>query len=375
MAHLRLIASFALALAAPLALPAAAQTPPAPPRPPRLFQVPGDFPSIQRAIDESRHGDTVLVAPGRYYENIRFNGKAILLTSRFMTSRDPKDIEATILDGSRPKHPDTASVVMFVKQEDTTSVLQGFTITGGKGTVWLDAKDHMRFREGGGILCELSAPIIQFNHIQDNEAVDLTGVQSAGGGGIRAGYAEPVLRNNVVRRNRGRYGAGVVLFLCAATVHNNLIAGNVGGEDFGGSGLWVVAPLSRRLGNRVEYNTIVNNVATREGVKEPKVMNGLAGGVWTTGVRIEFRNNIVFGNTQGNGDQFDFTPNAPLALGLNLVQGGINGAPASAGGTVLKVDPRFVDTARFELKPDSPAGRGADQLGAYGGPGAARLLP
>ena len=40
-------------------------------------------------------------------------------------------------------HPDTASVVMFVIREDSAAVLQGFTITGGNGTVWLDAKDHL----------------------------------------------------------------------------------------------------------------------------------------------------------------------------------------------------------------------------------------
>jgi hypothetical protein len=50
----------------------------------------------------------------------------------------------------------------------------------------------------------------------------------------------------------------------------------------------------------------------------------------------------------------------------NVVQGG---APGS--GNVDK-DPRFAETARFTLAPDSPAKQGAIELGAYGGAGALR---
>lgn len=261
----------------------------------RVLEVPAQYPTIQLAIDSAKRGDTVLVAPGRYFENIRFKGKGIVVTSRFAQSHDLADIEQTIIDGSRPAHPDTASVVMFINTEDSTAVLQGFTITGGRGTVWLDLKDHKYFREGGGVLCELSAPVIRFNYIIDNEAVEIRDdVVSAGGGGIRCGYGEPTIANNVIRGNRGRYGAGVVLFLCAATVRNNIIAENVGGEAFGESGLWVVMPLSRRLANVVEYNTIANN---RADLGQPKAgtWQGLAGGVLTGGVRLVFRNNIVWG--------------------------------------------------------------------------------
>ncbi len=59
----------------------------------------GDFASIQEAIDASVDGDEIIVHPGTYYENVRFNGKNITLRSE-----DPTDwgaVEKTIIDGSR----------------------------------------------------------------------------------------------------------------------------------------------------------------------------------------------------------------------------------------------------------------------------------
>jgi hypothetical protein len=342
---------------------------------PRVLRVPAQYGSIQLAIDSAKRGDTVLVAPGRYFENIRLKGRSIVLTSTFARTRNPADIAATIIDGSRPGHPDTASVVRIVNLEDSTTVIQGFTITGGKGTVWLDAKAKHDYREGGGILCELSSPTIRFNVIENNEAVDVgPGISSAGGGGIRCGYAEPTIENNVIRGNRARYGAGVVLFHSASIVRNNLIVDNSGGEDYGGAGLWIAFSLSHRLVTEVEHNTIAYNHATAGSSTQKGPMKGLAGGVWTSFTTLVFRNNIVWGNTQTAGDQFDFQLGTPLRLGRNIVQGGINGGPPV--GETLQLDPRFADLRRFEVEGDSPARRaGRVELGAYSGPGSSRLLP
>ena len=86
----------------------------------RIRHVPAEYRTIQEAIDSAEPGDTVLVAPGRYVENIRFGGKGIVVASEYLLTRDPRLIPRTIIDGSRPKHPDSASVVMMVEQEDTT---------------------------------------------------------------------------------------------------------------------------------------------------------------------------------------------------------------------------------------------------------------
>ena len=42
---------------------------------------PADFNSIQEAINSSQDGDSIVVEPGTYYENVVFNNKAVTLTS------------------------------------------------------------------------------------------------------------------------------------------------------------------------------------------------------------------------------------------------------------------------------------------------------
>ena len=106
-----------------------------------------DFETIQAGIDAAVDGDTVLVAAGEYIitEPITFQGKAITVQS------EARADETTIRMGT-PADTRRGSVVIFENNETETSVLDGFTLTGGKGC-WVASEDKWL---GGGIYFDAS---------------------------------------------------------------------------------------------------------------------------------------------------------------------------------------------------------------------------
>ena len=73
-----------------------------------VLTVPAKYPSIQAAIDSAVPGDTVLVAPGRYYENIRYKGKGIVVASQFARTRNARTSSARSLTAVGPRTPTPA---------------------------------------------------------------------------------------------------------------------------------------------------------------------------------------------------------------------------------------------------------------------------
>jgi hypothetical protein len=308
----------------------------------KINRVPADFVNIQSAVNASSNGDTVVVYPGTYYENVILRGKKIVLTSRFYETSDVHFISSTIINGSQPLSADTASCVLVINGEDSTMILQGFTITGGKGTAWLDEHGAGKYREGGGILVAHSSPIIKNNLITNNKAVDITGVTSTGGGGIRAGDGNPSILNNVMTQNRGRYGGALVLNFTGASVKNNIFYNNFGGEDYGGGTIWMNHPGS--YGKVIENNTIVANAANGGGIYE-----------WS-GSSVIVRNNIIWGNTSSSALQLSVR--AGTLVTYCTVQGGW------AGAGNINIDPQFSDSL-FNLMNTSPCIDAGDSSQMY----------
>jgi hypothetical protein len=338
--------------------------------------VPIDQPTIQSAINISSDGDTVVVNPGRYFENIIFRGKEIVLTSKYYEENDTSFITSTIIDGSSPVNADSASVVRIVDNEDSTTVLQGFTITGGTGTKWTDEHGAGVYREGGGILIALSSPTIKHNIIINNTVAITGGVSSSGGGGIRAGDGNLKILNNVITQNTGRYGAGIVLNYTGALVRNNIITQNSGGQDYGGGALWM---------NHDGPNgkTIENNTFTWNNVQQAIY-------VWEGTSTIS--NCIIYADSTVSTVQIGVRSGGPTVTYSN-VQGGWTGegnidSPPQFSDFFchLSDESPYVDagdtTAIYNDLEDilSPGtalwpskGTSRNDIGAYGGPGASEL--
>ena len=350
----------------------------------QTLNVPADYPTIQAAIDASNDGDTVLVQPGEYFENLRFNGKSIVLTSRFFLSGSANDISSTIINGSQPAHPDTASCILIVDGESPSTVVQGFTLTGGKGTRWLDPHGAGTFTEGGGILTEGTSPVILFNIIRDNVITNTTAVVSNGGGGIRCGDGSPVIRNNWIHHNVGRYGGGIVLNYCTGQIYNNVVSFNEGGQDSGGAGLWFTGA-NTQTAVEIFNNTIVYNKCLGAGS-----YGGKGGGIFVFSIKLETRNNIIWGNTQTTGGPIAKLFGGVVTAEFSDIQGSY---PGQAN---FNLDPLFADTTSFNLTRASPCVDAANEndtdvtidsldpifpslcglrgdIGAYGGPWASTL--
>ncbi len=288
-----------------------------------IINVPADYNTIQGAIDAAVTNDTVLVAPGTYTENLKLTAKGIVLASHFILYRNPAYILNTIIDGSQPSHADTASCILIYNTDPRSVKVQGFTITKGNGTRWRDPHNSNFYREGGGILCQYASPVIQYNLIIDNDAIDRTLVSSAGGGGIRIDGGNPQILNNAIMYNRGRYGAGIVLNYTYGILKNNIIAYNSGGEDYGGGGVW------KNNGNIavLENNTIINNSSTSFG-----------GGIVVANASLSMRNSIIYGNTASSSSQIYLATGGSLTANYCDIQGGYSGTG------IIDADPQLKGT-------------------------------
>ena len=308
------------------------------------IKVPDDYSTIQGAINAAVSGDTVLVSSGTYQENINFRGKNIVVTSYYGVTCDVSYIKNTIIDGSNPVYPDTASCVLIISGEDSSAVLQGFTLTGGKGTKWTDEHGAGTYVEGGGIFITVSSPTIRYNLIVNNEAINSpAGTVSAGGGAIRCGDGSPRILNNVILNNKGMYGGGIVLNYCSnALIANNIINANrvyqavVGKQTYGGGGIWAYATLpGNNSPNIIENNTIIGNSSNT---------NGCGIRIWST--RTTIRNNIVWNNLEDDNEQINISGTGNT-VGYNDVQYGISGTGN------IDLQPSFADS-NFYLNSDSP---------------------
>ncbi len=227
---------------------------------PTVRQVPGTYSTIQGALNSCITGDTVLVAPGTYYENILWPA-----THSIYLKSDSGAV-VTIIDGGA-----VSRVITINSGADNTTVIDGFTIKNGYMNV------------GGGIGIAYSSPTIKNNIITNNVGYE-TVANFGGGGGIAAGYnsspvivdniiksnqatasagggfscalnSNPVIHNNIFENNSAATGGGALLIHdgCSATITNNLVRFNTSQNR--GGGMYFQASACTVKYNVIEYNT------------------------------------------------------------------------------------------------------------------------
>jgi hypothetical protein len=202
-----------------------------------IINIPADYITIQEGINASSNGDTVLVQPGNYEENINFTGHNITLGSLFLTTGDENYIQQTIIDGDS-----AGTVVTFDNGETNAAVLTGFTIRAGLAFF------------GAGIFCTGSSPVVSHNIITENEAYQQ---EQGEGGGIAAVYSNMILLNNVITANYatgalGGYGGGVSCGYSNILFIGNDISGNTAG--WGGGGIYCYSSAPTFYNNTITKN-------------------------------------------------------------------------------------------------------------------------
>lgn len=231
----------------------------------KIIHVPANQPTIQAAITVASNGDTVVVSPGTYNEQINFLGKAIVVRSQ-------NGNKVTTIDSTGIAGP----VVRFVSGETLSSVLQGFTIQNGTLCCFP--------YEGSGIEITNSSPTILSNNIRNN-------VGASDGGGINIYFGSPVMKGNTITGNSiaffgGTIGGGIaVLGASTAQIIGNTIQGNFGVGLGGGIGLDGAGSVL------IQNNTISNNTAESQG-----------GGIWMANESDEIIvQNLITGNLSPEG--------------------------------------------------------------------------
>lgn len=204
----------------------------------------GDFTIIQEAVDASSAGNTVLVWPGTYFENVNLTGKNITLASLAFTTGDESYKYSTIINGNQ-----TGSC-MYVSMPGTTLTIYGFTLMNGSGNIENDWNYG-----GGGIYLNGSTAEISHCLIKANSTF-------GGGGGIYLQYTEANINNCIIYQNYSRWGGGGVScsWYSNATFSNTRIYQN---HDYIAGGGIMVGYLSEAQFDPINRCNIYENYSER----------------------------------------------------------------------------------------------------------------
>lgn len=267
--------------------------------------VPDNYGTIQEAINGATKGDTIIVRPGTFVENIDFIGKAVAV-------RSEKGPDLTVIDGNQ-----SGSVVSFKNGEGSGAVLDGFTLTNGTGT----KHTVYKYLYGGGIyLINNASPRILNNRITGNNAYN--------GAGMFGDYAAPEITNNVVSGNHAANEGGAMLFAYSTDliIDRNVVMGN-SAQSWGG-GIEVAQYTSVTVTNNIVFQNVAQNKGSG-GILLARYCTGTITNNLVCGNRVtsfgagidvffnsqaELANNTIFNNTAGSGGGISCRENSSLII-------------------------------------------------------------
>jgi len=304
------------------------------------IRVPANQPTIQAGIDAASPGDTVLVSPGVFVENLDFKNKKLVVGSLFLASGDTAFISQTIIDGNR-----SGSVVTFRGFEPAGTALVGFSIRNGLGS-----GDFPNSRGGGIHIAIVAQPLIRYCHVFGNE----TNGASNRGGGIYASSQTAVISNCKIYNNTSENGAGVSIGNGAQmTVLDSC-------SIFGNTGSGIQISFSDKV--RVSRSKIYSN--TSWGIRNAlsnntSIIHCTISGNGSDGFKHEFSPSqgldtlfIVNSIIHGNARSYDVDNDTTLFASYSIIQSGSGKLWFGPG--CKDVDPLFAN-ASFELSSISPA--------------------
>jgi len=324
------------------------------------IHVPADSSTIQGAVNGAEHGDTILVAPGTYNENVNWYCKAILLASNYLFDHDTLAIDSTIIDGGGGDALYIWGGDCFPEEESLTVI--GFTVRNSTFGMWKEVSDwpqhelriisrirYCKFMDNTwGIHTRTDDDCVIDHNIFIN---NVSGVDCWGGVAKFEQKTGPAICTTIVENNvflfNSRHGA--VSFGGALQIfRNNIFSGNTYGIGLGYySGL-------NAVNNVVWNNTIgfycwLHDPLESWATIENNIVAGNDTGIYVFGFaedRAQIRHNDVnsllenfLGCPEGVGD---------TSWGTNF-----NGTPCDSFYNIMR-DPLFADTIDFELLCSSP---------------------
>jgi hypothetical protein len=183
----------------------------------------GDFSEIQTAIEIVENGDTLLIHPGTYYENLYIHNKDIHLWSLYVTTQDSSYIQETTIDGTHIDHTvyngnGTGYFSMNglrvvngychqYQYDDRLMHGAGVLLRGGSNNISnCLIENNYSERTGGGIYVATGTLYLSGNIIRFNVAIE-------GGGGLAFGNDEVIFDEtnlNSIYGNYGYYGSDIL---------------------------------------------------------------------------------------------------------------------------------------------------------------------